>query len=110
MAEQLTVGFLPQHPFPDEQIRVRDIMDSLFGHLDRNSREYYEQKMEFDRILTGFGFCKEDAARKIADFSGGERTRIAMIRLLLQRPDILLLDEPTNHLDLASVNWLEDYA
>ena len=109
MAEQVTVGFLPQHPFPDEQIRVREIMDSLFGHLDKNSREYYEQKMEFDRILTGFGFCKEDAVRKTADFSGGERTRIAMIRLLLQRPDILLLDEPTNHLDLASVNWLEDY-
>ena len=109
MAEQLTVGFLPQHPFPDEQIRVREIMDSLFGHLDKNSREYYEQKMEFDRILTGFGFRKEDTVRKIADFSGGERTKIAMIRLLLQRPDILLLDEPTNHLDLASVNWLEDY-
>ena len=109
MAEQVTVGFLPQHPFPDEQIRVREIMESLFGHLDKNSREYYEHKMEFDRVLTGFGFCMEDAARRIGDFSGGERTKIAMIRLLLQRPDILLLDEPTNHLDLASVNWLESY-
>ncbi len=109
MAEQVTVGFLPQHPFPDEEIRVGEIMDSLFGRMDINSREYYEHRMEFDRILTGFGFRKEDKNRKIADFSGGERTRIAMIRLLLQRPDILLLDEPTNHLDLASVHWLEDY-
>ena len=109
MAEQVPVGFLPQHPFPDEEIRVGEIMDSLFGRMDINSREYYEHRMEFDRILTGFGFRKEDKNRKIADFSGGERTRIAMIRLLLQRPDILLLDEPTNHLDLASVHWLEDY-
>lgn len=64
---------------------------------------------EFERIFTGMGFAKEDAARKISSFSGGEQTKIALIRLLMLQPDILLLDEPTNHLDMRAVEWLEEY-
>lgn len=109
MAEQVTVGFLPQHPFEDDEVRVQEIMDQLFSGLDFHSRDYYDKRMEYDRILTGFGFDKTDVKKKIGAFSGGERTKLALIRLLMERPDILLLDEPTNHLDLDSVRWLEDY-
>lgn len=64
---------------------------------------------EYDRIFTGFGFARADKQKKIGDFSGGEQTKIALIRLLLEKPDILLLDEPTNHMDIATIQWLEQY-
>ncbi|MBR0152924.1 MAG: ABC-F family ATP-binding cassette domain-containing protein, partial [Lachnospiraceae bacterium] len=60
-------------------------------------------------LFTGFGLRKEDKGRTLGSFSGGEQTKIQMIRLLLSRPDILLLDEPTNHLDPPTVQWLEEY-
>ena len=65
--------------------------------------------MEYDRLFTGFGLEKKDKTRKLSTFSGGERTKISLIRLLLMKPDILLLDEPTNHLDVKTVEWLEEY-
>ncbi len=64
---------------------------------------------EYDRLFTGFGFSLEEKKKPMRAFSGGEQTKIALIRLLLSKPDILLLDEPTNHLDFSSVSWLEDY-
>ena len=76
---------------------------------ERFSRERYEFELEYDRIFTGLGFEKKDKGKKLGDFSGGEQTKISLIRLLLDKPDILLLDEPTNHLDLEATAWLEDY-
>lgn len=64
---------------------------------------------EYDRLLTGFGFAKEDKNRPYESFSGGEQTKLRMIKLLLAKPDVLLLDEPTNHLDMKTVEWLEEY-
>jgi len=61
------------------------------------------------RILTGLGFDEQDFHRSIAGFSGGQKTRIALARLLAEEPDVLLLDEPTNHLDLTSLEWLEEF-
>ena len=76
---------------------------------DTFARERFEYEQEYDRIFTGFGFARADKQKKIGDFSGGEQTKIALIRLLLEKPDILLLDEPTNHLDIATIQWLEQY-
>lgn len=64
---------------------------------------------EINIVLHGLGFKDEDKTRKLETFSGGEKTRIALLNLLLSKPDILLLDEPTNNLDIESIEWLENY-
>ena len=69
----------------------------------------YTYKKEYATALNKFGFTAEDESKKIYEFSGGQRTKIAFIRLLLSKPDILLLDEPTNHLDIEAIEWLEGY-
>lgn len=85
--------------------------------LDRyaNALQRYEDaggywyKTEIETIFTKFGFDVGDLRKRIREFSGGQRTRIAFVRLLLSKPDILLLDEPTNHLDMDTIQWLEGY-
>ncbi len=68
---------------------------------------YYER--EYESAIKHFGFSQEDKNKPLSDFSGGQRTKIAFLKLLLSKPDVLLLDEPTNHLDMYAVEWLEDY-
>ena len=69
----------------------------------------YNWEAEMKTVFTRFGFEISDLKRKIGEFSGGQKTRIAFVRLLLSKPDVLLLDEPTNHLDLYAIEWLEGY-
>ncbi len=106
---KLTIGMLSQTQEEDGEKTVEEILLENCPVSDRYSQERFAWEMEYDRIFTGFGFTKEQKNRKLSSFSGGEQTKIALIRLLLQKPDILLLDEPTNHLDLQAVDWLEKY-
>ncbi len=83
--------------------RYSDIADQLHVH------DIYTLDSQVGAVLGGLGFSKEDWERKTEEFSGGWQMRIALAKLLLQKPSLLLLDEPTNHLDIESRNWLEDY-
>ncbi|MBP3631034.1 MAG: ABC-F family ATP-binding cassette domain-containing protein [Clostridia bacterium] len=69
----------------------------------------YTYLKEYNLALKKFGFTDADKFKKIGEFSGGQRTKIALIKLLLSKPDLLILDEPTNHLDITTIKWLEDY-
>ncbi len=69
----------------------------------------YEINTKINKLLTGFGFEKEDINRKIKTFSGGQKTKLSLIKLLVIEPDFLFLDEPTNHLDINTIWWLEKY-
>jgi ATP-binding cassette subfamily F protein 3 len=83
--------------------RYSDIADQLHVH------DIYTLDAQVGSVLGGLGFSKEDWERRTEEFSGGWQMRIALAKLLLQKPSLLLLDEPTNHLDLESRNWLENY-
>jgi len=83
-----------------EYSRLQDRYELLDG---------YTYKKEYETAISKFGFSKEDKFKKLSEFSGGQRTKIAFIKLLLSKPDILLLDEPTNHLDIVAIEWLENY-
>lgn len=105
---KLTVGVLSQQAVRDPERTVEEEILSACPAADRFSRERFEYEQTYDRFLTVLGFSKDCKKKKLSQFSGGQQTRIALIRLLLEKPDILLLDEPTNHLDLAAVEWLEE--
>ena len=109
-----------------EIIRMRDEIEKLRIQMDNSPTEeliekytllldvftnnggFYFEK-EYEAAIKRFGFTDEDKIRPLSSFSGGQRTKIAFLKLLLSKPDLLLLDEPTNHLDIEAVEWLEGY-
>lgn len=89
-------------------------LDTMFKEYNRLSHEFdlangYAYQSEVTGVLKGLGFSEKDFAKTVSTLSGGQKTRVALGRLLLVKPDILLLDEPTNHLDMESIAWLETY-
>lgn len=108
-SRKLSVGMLHQTKGEDKEKTVEELLLESCPVKDLFSKERFAYEMEYDRMFTGLGFEKSMKSRKLSTFSGGEQTKIELLRLLLMKPDILLLDEPTNHLDLAAVEWLEGY-
>ena len=107
-------------------LRIKEKMEALeremaLGATDSQLREYdslvnrfqsgggYDMDVETDKVCNGLGITKQQRSQAFSSLSGGEKTRMNLARLLLEKTDILLLDEPTNHLDLRSVEWLESY-
>ncbi len=89
-------------------------LDALMEKYSSLSHQYeikggYEYKNKITQVACGLGFNKEDLKKKISYLSGGEKSRVGLIKLLLKEPDLLLLDEPTNHLDINSIQWLEEF-
>lgn len=119
MEEEIQKVFAPVERMKQElEDRAKALETS---HSEQEIKEYtalqeyfesiggYYYKKEYEILVTKFGFSQEDKKKPLSQFSGGQQTKIAFIKLLLSKPDILLLDEPTNHLDVETVEWLESY-
>ena len=90
--------------YHDKLIKDYTTLQDIYSH-----KGGYIYKGEISRVLKGLGFTEDDFYKSINTLSGGQKTRVALCKLLLRKPDIILLDEPTNHLDLEAISWLEDY-
>ena len=93
-----------EHDYSDEKVARYTAMEEAF----KDDGGYYYEK-EYEVMIRKFGFSDDERKKPIRDFSGGQQTKIAFIKLLLSKPDILLLDEPTNHLAVTTIEWLEGY-
>ena len=96
-----------KHAAGEELTRLMESYSRLTQKFEQENG--YAYKSEITGVLKGLGFGEEDFSKMISTLSGGQKTRVALGRLLLSRPDIILLDEPTNHLDMESITWLETY-
>lgn len=107
----------------EERIRTTELsmkqakgqaLDELMEQYTRFTHQFeqengYAYKSEVTGVLKGLGFLDEDFSKSVSTLSGGQKTRVALGKLLLKQPDLIILDEPTNHLDMASIAWLETY-
>lgn len=97
-----------------EEMEHRHDDKSVMGEYDQLQRQMeslggYTYRQDMETVFQRFGFPLEDLQKSMGEFSGGQQTKIAFVKLLLSKPDIMLLDEPTNHLDMPTIEWLEGY-
>ncbi len=96
-----------------EELELEEIKKNTKLYIEKEDQYNllggYDFKNKIYKFLTGFSFKKEDINKKIKEFSGGEKTKLSLIKILLLNPDYLFLDEPTNHLDINAIRWLESY-
>lgn len=119
LKDEILTVFAPIFACEERIERLREKLETC--HDERTVKAYssaceeferlggYTYKKEYAVMVKSFGFTAADEEKAVSEFSGGQRTKISFIKLLLSKPDLLLLDEPTNHLDLSTVKWLEDY-
>ncbi len=105
--EALTARMSEVNPASEEYQQVANRFERADSEF--RARDGYAIEAQVGAVLAGLGFGKEDWLRQTEEFSGGWQMRIALAKLLLEKPNVLLLDEPTNHLDLEARNWLEEY-
>src|ERR1700704_2603087 len=105
--ERLTHRMAELDPASAEYAQVADRFHRAESEF--RSRDGYAIEAQVGAVLSGLGFSRRDWKRRTEEFSGGWQMRIALAKLLLEKPNLLLLDEPTNHLDLEARNWLEQY-
>jgi ATP-binding cassette subfamily F protein 3 len=94
------------HSGPEHDSALEEL-GHVLSELERH--DFYTAESRAEALLFGLGFKPTDLERDVDEFSGGVRMRVALAKLLLQRPEFLMLDEPTNHIDIEARNWLEDY-
>src|SRR5216684_4449834 len=105
--EELTHKMADLDPSGEEYHQVADRFHRIESEF--RARDGYALEAQVGTVLAGLGFPSSDWNRRTEEFSGGWQMRIALAKLLLEKPNLLLLDEPTNHLDLEARNWLEEY-
>lgn len=91
-----------------------EVLHTLIKQFDTlrhrfESENGYACRSELTGVLKGLGFTEEEFSKKVSTLSGGEKTRVALGKMLLETPDLIILDEPTNHLDMNAIRWLETY-
>ena len=105
--ESLTVKMGEFDPASEEYLAVANRFEQADSEF--RARDGYAIEAQVGSVLSGLGFRKEDWTRQTEEFSGGWQMRLALAKLLLEKPNVLLLDEPTNHLDIEARDWLEEY-
>jgi ATP-binding cassette subfamily F protein 3 len=106
-ARDAVLGYMAQSVADETQATLQELVDAA---LARAAHDEYGLRSKTLRVmLEAFGFERDDFARPLREFSGGQRTKVALAHLLIDDPDYLILDEPTNHLDIGTVRWLESY-
>ena len=105
--EELSIKMAEEDPNSEQYLKIIEHYQNLNHRFELMSGYTYES--EINNILNRFKFNEIGFDQKISNLSGGQKTRLALAKLLLQKPDLLILDEPTNHLDIDTIEWLEGY-